>query len=397
MIDELYLILSQQVADNLRPMSEGSKNRLEAVQILRGIAALLVVVVHAIDLYDLRPDLPRAWLQDLGHFNDFGASGVDMFFVLSGFVMACTIENPVQRSACAFIGNRFVRVVPYYWLVSVPFLFVCLTVGIVFEPAQYVTSIAMFPVTSPELFLTPALFVGWTLAFELAFYSVVALAITTVKSRDNRLRLALQLTITMALLGLVGKPQSDLASIWFNTIWFEFALGMAAYGIWQRWRAQAPIALSLSLLAAGLAGLGYSIAFGFPFRVIHWGILNEGAGSARTIMWALPSSAILVGLLWLSEGPKGAWLRGTRIWKFGKRLGDASYSLYLLHPFSIVLATTYLPTNRVDADVVIVTLVALNIVIALAAYRWIEQPMLNALRRNVQLTSQVSAPVAQRV
>ena len=357
-----------------------SSNRLEAVQILRAVAAILVVLVHAINANDFRIDLPRAWLGKAGHFNSFGASGVDMFFVLSGFVMAHALLSPAATSAGRFASQRLIRVVPYYWLASLAFLIVMTMTGRNFEPSAFVTTLTVFPVYDPQRFLQPVLFVGWTLAFELAFYLVVSLAIWLAPRPQHRLPLVLLIVCTLGSRGWMQVPRTDLFAVWLNPIWYEFGLGLAVHWVWERKAKPAGPLVASALIAAGMFGLGFSAVSGFPFTADHWAILNERTGGERVLWWALPAAGILLGLLWLSEGRFGTWLAGSRGWRAMLKVGDASYSLYLLHVGVLFLYEDLAPTNQVDPDLVIAALLLISILVALAAYHWVEQPLLRAMR-----------------
>lgn len=344
---------------------------------MRAIAAVLVVLVHAINSNDFRTDLPRSWLGSpaAGYFNNLGACGVDMFFVVSGFVMAHALGAPSAKSARAFAVNRLLRIVPYYWVATILFFVSMSLTGRHFDFEQGVTSLTIFPLYNPSEFAPPILFVGWTLAFELAFYGVVALSIHVEPNHVRRRRLVCEAVCFIGLASwCLGTPQIDLFALLFNPIWLEFALGLCAYALWRR-QPEASVSVALLTLAAGFAGFSVSVIHGFPFHDVHWGILNEGAGIKRVVWWALPSTALLFGLLWLSAGAR--WLTASPGWRLTRRIGDASYSLYLLHLGVIFLYEDIAPTNVLDPDLVIFAMLVVNVCLALAAYRWVEKPLLD--------------------
>ena len=90
-----------------------------AVQMLRGIAATMVVFVHI----DIQLDRLRYGMLGTGWMS----SGVDIFFVISGFIMWTSVERRGGMSAGAFLKNRLIRIVPLYWLVTTIVLLVGLT------------------------------------------------------------------------------------------------------------------------------------------------------------------------------------------------------------------------------------------------------------------------------
>ena len=287
-------------------------SRLEAVQVMRGIAAMLVVVIHAINSNDFRTDLPRSWLGS-GHFNEFGASGVDLFFVLSGFVMAHAISNPSASSPSRFMANRLIRIVPYFWAALLAYLCIMTATGRTYDTAALFNTLTIFPLYSPSTFVPPALFVGWSLAFELAFYTVVSFSIWIAPEPAHRIRIVSQAVALLAIAGIVLEPRTDLLAIWANPIWFEFLLGVLVHWLWKRRRDRAST-LTCSLLAiAGAAGLSPSLLIGFPFLTTHWALLNENAGMARPVWWALPYALLLLSLLWFTENSPRLVM--SRLWR----------------------------------------------------------------------------------
>lgn len=364
-----------------------SPERLEAVQVLRAVAALLVVVIHAINANDFRTDMPRSWLGGTGHLNDFGASGVDMFFVISGFIMALVMQS--ASSAGQFAALRFIRVVPAYWLASLAFLGVVFVCGHSYQPPQYWSIATVFPLTSAAGYAPPVLLIGWSLAFELAFYCVVALAIACVASPGKRFAFAFQLVCLLGLLGFIYVPATAIGAVFINPVWFEFALGMAAHWLWTRVRPDAGLATGFTALGLGLFWLGKSAIEGFDFpiepKALIWqdpAAAQQGpVGLARALEWALPFTGVLLGLLWLMQSRIGSWMAQTRLWGFLMRLGDASYSLYLLHLGVIFLWQDLAPANRIDPELVIAALVGVNVALALFVHRWVEAPLIGWLRR----------------
>jgi exopolysaccharide production protein ExoZ len=99
--------------------------RLGSVQMMRGIAALLVVLLHALDAAERANGSIRVPL--MGPFDDMGASGVDLFFVISGFVMTLGIDGR-DRSPAVFMKDRAIRILPLLWILSCLFLIVVPTV-----------------------------------------------------------------------------------------------------------------------------------------------------------------------------------------------------------------------------------------------------------------------------
>lgn len=182
-------------------------------------------------------------------------------------------------------------------------------------------------------------------------------------------------------------PQWSILGLLLNPIWFEFSAGLSVYWLWQRWQSFPP-SLALVLLLASLALLARSAVEGAGFsdhpRTLFWpdpALQADGrTGLARALGWGLPCAGLLLGTLWLVRGGIEERLSLQRLWRFLVRLGDASYSLYLVHPL-VLLPWQYLaPANRLDADLVIAGLVGLSCILALWVHGRVEVPILRLLR-----------------
>lgn len=143
------------------------QSEIYSVQILRGVAALLVVARHAAK--QLSADPENAFI--LGQF------GVDIFFVISGFVIFLAGRN---SSPAHFLKRRFIRVVPMYWLV------LALVVGMRMAHGHLVSqyfipntllSFLFVPSEIADGAIFPPIVVGWTLNFEMFFYAVFAVSL----------------------------------------------------------------------------------------------------------------------------------------------------------------------------------------------------------------------------
>ena len=163
---------------NAGPVSAAASSFL-TVQALRAIAALLVVVYHVFDMWALRMD-PSA--PGTGWVN--GAAGVDIFFVISGFVMVVSSRRLATqpRAWRTFIQHRIVRIVPLYWLLTTAklllvFFLADLALRSNLEFDYVARSYLFLPVVDGAGHFRPLLPVGWTLTYEFVFYLLFALAL----------------------------------------------------------------------------------------------------------------------------------------------------------------------------------------------------------------------------
>src|SRR3954470_10953189 len=235
------------------PGLEKSPASYLTVQALRAVAALLVVLYHAFELWGLRVD-PAApgvkWTN--------GASGVDIFFAISGFVMVISSRPLVDRSGAwlIFLRHRVIRIVPLYWLLTTLKI-----LGVVLLPAFVLrTSIDFYSVAASYLFLPvvdtagnfrPVLPVGWTLTYEFLFYLFFAAALAL---RVDVLRIivpALGLIAAVALFRTKAWPDW---TILFSTIVLEFVFGVVL-AQWTLRGFQLQPAIAAALVLAGLVAI----------------------------------------------------------------------------------------------------------------------------------------------
>lgn len=140
------------------------------VQVLRATAALMVVVYHGLHNQKI--------VYDCDAVGRPLASGVDVFFVVSGFVMVYVTS---QRAVTpwAFLRDRMIRIYPVYWLVTLLLVLLTLTgfkpVGVhAWDVEDLVSSLALWPSMRADGQPTPIVSVAWTLIYEMLFYFVFA-------------------------------------------------------------------------------------------------------------------------------------------------------------------------------------------------------------------------------
>lgn len=295
------------------------KSELLGVQRLRGLAVLMVVLVHIEDAARHLPGLAgfESWFA-----RHLGYSAVDLFFVISGFIMAyITFTRPFEPRG--WLISRVIRIYPMY------LLFTGMAAALwVMNPAmtmgsgeqnwgRVLLSLAGWP--QAEL---PLLFVGWTIEHEIVFYSVV-FATACLLGRERLLPVMLVLS-ALALLRQAVQAGTGTV-IWdlhlASPYILQFTLGVLVFHFGERLPAlgwKLPAALGLLLL-----GLGSVFAEAGP--------INDEPMS-RIVLFGLAWSAILVAVLNHERGLRAAGRMPTT--RDGLvQLGDASYSLYLSHLF----------------------------------------------------------------
>lgn len=352
--------------------------RLASIQRLRGIAALLVVLVHAIDLADRSPDagaLTPLWL-----INDLGASGVDLFFVLSGFVMTLGLDRFTGPGGWRrFLVARATRILPLFWLLN---LLLIVLIGKLPEWRSAVTALFVLPVGDMHNFAFPPLWVGWTLAFEAGFYLMVALAARSARP-------------AFALLGLLGaaslagaflQPTWPVAQVLLNPIMLEFGLGVLICLAWRR-------GLSVSLGSACI--ITGALLLVSPRLLMAEAVFSPEAGLVidgtlslqRVLFWGVPWALILIGAIAGEDRPG-------RVDPL-HRLGDASYSLYLSH--ALLVAIIEQPLAGLGAYPTIVIVTVASVVLGVATHYWVERPLARWRPIEVRRRALRPAPPAQSV
>jgi peptidoglycan/LPS O-acetylase OafA/YrhL len=142
---------------------------LKSIQYLRAIAALLVVYCHAIDC---QIQFGTSTQQKFYYLENFGAIGVDIFFIISGFIISyITATASKQLTIKEFLKRRFIRIVPIYYLVTaILFIIFLFNSAYHVEYSSVLKSLTILPVFDSGIsFWYPILFIGWTLSFEWFF------------------------------------------------------------------------------------------------------------------------------------------------------------------------------------------------------------------------------------
>lgn len=338
-------------------MSAKGSERILELQSLRFFAAFLVVVGHV--LMEMRQH--GSSVNDLIYDLPWGG-GVDIFFIISGFVIYYIgVGRPSGAlSALDFMSRRIIRIAPLYWLFT--FLMIISIVSVpqsvsasrpgISEIVKSLFFIPYGPLGAP--YTRPILAQGWTLNYEFFFYLIFAFSLLL-----PRYRLAVVLTalLTFAVLGefSVFPPVVQLLLSPFLLL---FAAGM----LLARFRDSLPThgtAVALMLFLGGLLAAGLMPIF--PENDIWMRLLTRG----------VPSMAMVYAVLRWRAAPK--WITTGAM----PLLGDASYALYLSHPFVvnvllIIFEKTGLPISNLFFGVATAGAIVASVVI----YFVVERPLL---------------------
>ncbi len=349
-----------------------TNGRINTIQLLRAVAVMLVVYCHVLD---------GSWINSFQkHFfylENFGAVGVDIFFVISGFII--TVISSVyakEKEGFYFFIRRIVRVVPLYWLCS--FIIVVLDylkTNRLHSPYSILKTILFIPFPADKTsFIAPIIFQGWTLSFELIFYVIISIAIA-VTNKKYLLVTAMFFLFFIALDFLTGY-QNVYLNFLGNGIVLEFLLGVIIGIIFLSGFFISKNMANI-IFITGIGCLLASIFTGFGNISEAWFVLNGTLSLPRALVWGLPA-ALLVGGLVMKEkaGP-------VNIHVFWITIGNASYSIYLTHTFflrSLYLRFRAWHINKyIHDDILIIITMAIVIALGWLFYKLVEVPLLRML------------------
>ncbi|MEW6436827.1 MAG: acyltransferase [Pseudomonadota bacterium] len=355
--------------------------QIGAIQILRAIAALMVVFSHAQN---------DAWVAALKHQDHFTRltllpwdAGVDLFFVISGFIMVYSSQRLFATSGAsgAFMSRRLIRIVPLYWLIT--------GIGLVLSAylawlgkhafpniSEILASFGFIPFARPEDGQPrPLVAQGWTLNYEMLFYVIFALTVGF--RRSVAVTATSLILVLMIIAGAVAKPTTTVLAYWSDPIILEFILGMSIALLW-RGGVRFDLKYALLLLSSGIALLVLDIDQ--MTKVGAMGVDNNGFG--RLFGAGVPMAIIFAAVV--LRAPSASPTSG-RTASFLALIGDASYALYLFHPLAIISVRKFGLALGLTKSLGFWPLIAAEILVALAlcvaVHALIENPVTAALRQ----------------
>jgi exopolysaccharide production protein ExoZ len=339
------------------------------IQALRLVAALMVVVTHATFYISTRMgnDM-QIW--------DTGAQGVHIFFVISGFVMTWTAAPLTggPSSARYFFVSRIIRIVPLYWALNLAkALQVHLAPGVAFakpDVGNILLSMLFIPSRNQEGMIEAFYGVGWTLNFEMLFYAVFGLAILL---RVRTLYFVAVVMIAFAAGSLLRDPSWPAVSYFLHPIVLNFVWGMVIAELDLRGIRVPPAICVLCLI------VGFSVIFSYPAPTME--------------MFGAQYALVVAGLVFLESRV------GTLIPRWAVQGGNASYSLYLLHPMVGVVTAMLLSKLGVHSSAAgFAAIVGGSLISASVCFMLFEKPITKALRAcfSVVRDTKDAAPVNAR-
>ncbi len=351
---------------------------------------MLVVFNHA-GLLAVSMDSPLgdSWLVSSHAVAEMGAIGVDLFFVISGFVMSLSARRFVGPwGASTFLALRFVRIAPLFYLASALMLANLIRAGIDVDPSSLLNSITFIPVFDDETYSWPLHYLGWTLAFEFAFYFLVSILICT--GGGARPVVLLAMTAIAPLLGFLLAAESAAWKVFTNPILWEFGFGVLAFILWERCQMRRLLAPFSIFAATTLLALIVALWMEPDWLAANgWDGPTGGASGGsdtvegmtsplRALYWGLPMFLVFCAVVGSVSIGKGLWATTMKL------LGDASYSIYLSHLFVIMAFEELVERVGIHPDLVLVTALASSALVGVLVYRLVEKPLLAKGQRRVR-------------
>jgi exopolysaccharide production protein ExoZ len=325
--------------------SQSSATSIHNIQYLRGLAACAVVCFHVSEQFG-------------GPFA-VGAAGVDVFFVISGFIMWVTTAG---RPAVPwrFMARRITRIVPLYWIVTL-----LTAAGILIRPQffyghvlslpNFVGSLFFLPVLQGDA-LHPVVVQGWTLCYEMMFYLVFALVLLL--GERWRLGALIGALAAIVVLHFVLPEGYAYAYAFSDPVVLEFGAGVIVGRLWLQ-DARLPLGVALAMVGAG-------------FLLLAVGPLFD-ANMPRVLRWGIPATLIVAGAVFAERE------RPFRPLALASFLGDASYSIYLWHVLAAVAATGIILRTGIPAMLQPVVIVVVTIAFSAVLYLLVEKPLVGLL------------------
>ncbi len=341
-------------------------NKLDSIQALRALAAILVVFCHVgghLEGFKEKYTIDDAWFNLMG-LPPIGASGVDVFFIISGFIMALVTVSAHKHDGASkrFLVKRIFRIFPPYWLWTLILLSLLLFLPQLFSVRTFdleeaILSLFLIPYNPSGANTSPVLAVGWTLSYEMYFYLLVSIGLFFSRRRFICGLGAFFLVSTV--LGHQITHSSPIIGLVTNSLLWEFYFGFLLFEIWHcRYRFLLPASSGMALLL-------------FLTMQIFW----PESSALRVINYGLPAFVLVSGVLAVTREYVA------NIPKWMVFLGDSSYTLYLSHivtmPAIAKLAVVLGVHKSLPPDVQIILYTVLAVMVGGVLYLITEKPLMN--------------------
>ncbi len=335
------------------------------LHLLRVVAALSVVYFHTTST----AGLGLKW--------DVGSRGVDVFFVISGFIIAYIGSVKPEQ----FFLRRLIRVVPFYWAATLCVFVMVATAPGLFRSAtsnvpHLVASLLFVPHLAPNGETMPTLLLGWSLNFEVFFYLLFALGLQLSPKWSPALCVGAMVAFVVAVRS--AATDSTLLTFYARPIVLEFCYGIGVFYLFRWCSDRAALLARLARLAV----LKWLLVFVLASSFVALNVLERYYRDAfpRHLIAGIPSFFIVASAL-LLERIYGLATNNRLIYL----VGESSYIIYLVHPYVVftVLRVVVKDASSYSTPalfLLIVGLLVLTSAIAIGIHVWFEKPVMAFLR-----------------
>ena len=335
------------------------RHKFITIQYLRGLAAMLVLASHAL----LYPLVERNLI-----YGRLGWLGVILFFAISGFIMV-VVTGEGRFSALDFLRRRFIRIVPMYWAATLIAAALALLAPQLFKTTVYDTghlllSLIFVPFFNPVSgSIHPLYKLGWTLNYEMFFY--VCFALLAFLGARSRVIWLTAMFSALAIAGVAFRPQAAIPQFYTSFMPLAFCAG-AWIGL-ATLRGKAVTLSTAAIIGAIVLGM---LGLVEGFAVNRGGLVEDGLAFTGLVTFA--SALVLLAVRFEHSMPQINLL---------EQIGDASYSIYLVHIYEVAilagLAFKLLDPADIWADYFVATVSIVGGSLAgIVVYRCVEMPTL---------------------
>jgi exopolysaccharide production protein ExoZ len=352
-------------------MQTTNKQTIVSIQLLRAIAALSVVYVHCAD----------GIVCD--SFKTTGRFGVDIFFVISGFVIAYVVSRS-EGGAGNFLIKRVIRIEPMYLLATIAMVFTAVIFpGMIknneVSVSGFIKSVLFIP--GPENGGSPVLDQGWTLNYEMLFYVVMFLCVLFVKNKKYLTTACVLILVFIMAILQFGNTDSFILKYYGPSMFLEFIYGIILYHLYtlfEKINSRLPINRWIKMIILISSAI---LWYGF---MIYCDLGNHYLLVSRGIIFGIPAAAVVGSVLFLEKEID----RDNRAVRFGVDVGEASYVMYLIHCLVIVFFAKAVFKEAAGTNCafiyeivkIIITVIA-TITFSMLIHRFIDTPVQRYLKR----------------
>ena len=332
---------------------------------------MLVVYTHTLSELD---DSAQAKFH---YLRFWGGIGVDLFFIISGFIMTTILPNYIGEtdSAKDFIVKRAIRILPLYWLLSSILVFLSRHNPNVLTRDILIKTYLLFPIFDKGSFIFAFIPQSWTLAYELYFYFIIFLALVLMKKLANRIVLiSLASLVALGFLFNGGYLLTFLTSPLLIEFIFGITIGLIYHSTVKNGdRLSNPILKNVSIpfIVIGTALMCVTIFVATkPFYIAEDIAADNMLAIQRSLYWGVPCGLLVCGYLFAEYFYR---LKAPAILV---AIGDASFSCYLVHFIFLRKLKSTMPLFlQINTDLYVFVYFVLVLALSFIVYKFIERPL----------------------